>query len=341
MPFAGMMLADHGAELIRIERPGVVDAIGPAGDPRRDELLRSRTIVTADLKEKDDVVQLKELAAGADGLIEGYRPGVMERLGLGPEPLLEINPALVYGRMTGWGQSGPCAHMAGHDINFIALSGALHMCGRRGEKPIAPANLIGDFGGGGMMLAFGMVSAILHARRTGEGQIVDCAMTDGSALLTSMLRSFWDQDLWQDERGVNSIDGGAHFYDSYETSDGGYIALGAIEPRFYSILRERMGLDDPEFDRQADPAHWPSLSGKIAARVRTRSRAEWCALLDGTDACFAPVLSLAEAPAHPHNITRATFVEAGGVVQAAPAPRYSRRIQQGAVSIVRAEDRQL
>ena len=249
----------------------------------------------------------------------------MERLGLGPDTLLGDNPRLVYGRMTGWGQSGPYARVAGHDINYIALSGALHAFGSAGGKPTPPINLVGDFGGGGMMLAFGMASALLHAQRTGEGQVIDCAMTDGSALLMSMAWSFLGQGMWRDERGVNLLDGGAHFYDSYETADGKYVAIGAIEPQFYDLLRRRLGLDaDPDFDAQFDPGSWDRLRGKLAALFKTRTRDQWCELLEHRDACFAPILSMAEAPAHPHNIARGTFIEVDGTVQPAPAPRYSR-----------------
>ncbi len=317
-PFAGMMLADHGAEVIRVDRPG-------ARIEARDPLLRSRTLIGVDLKSADGVAVVRDLCRSADGLIEGFRPGVTERLGLGPDVLLGDNPKLVYGRMTGWGQTGPFAAAAGHDINYIALAGALHAFGRAGEKPTPPINLVGDFGGGGAMLAFGMVSALLHAARTGEGQVIDAAMTDGAAVLMSMIWGFRAMGLWSDERGTNLLDTGAHFYDTYETADGLWIALGSIEPQFYAELRRLTGLDaDPEFDAQMDRAAWGPLKAKLTVLFRTRPRAEWCALLEATDVCFAPVLAMAEAPAHPHNAARGTFVEAGGVVQPAPAPRYSR-----------------
>ncbi|MFC7498605.1 CaiB/BaiF CoA transferase family protein [Enterovirga sp. GCM10030262] len=323
-PFCCMMLADHGAEVIRIDRPGGARP-GRAGDPRRDVLLRSRRHIALDLKSPEGIAVARDLAASADGLVEGLRPGVMERLGLGPDTLLGDNPRLVYGRMTGWGQKGPYARVAGHDINYIALSGALHAFGPAGGKPTPPINLVGDFGGGGMMLAFGMASALLHAQRTGEGQVIDCAMTDGSALLMSMAWSFLGQGMWRDERGVNLLDGGAHFYDSYETADGKYVAIGAIEPQFYDLLGRRLGLDaDPDFEAQFDPGSWDRLRGKLAALFKTRTRDQWCELLEHRDACFAPILSMAEAPAHPHNIARGTFIEVDGTVQPAPAPRYSR-----------------
>jgi len=317
-PFAGMMLADHGADVIRVDRPGArIDA--------RDPLLRSRTLIGVDLKSPDGIAVIRDLVATADGLIEGFRPGVTERLGLGPDVLLAANPKLVYGRMTGWGQTGPYAAAAGHDINYIALAGALHAYGRAGEKPTPPINMVGDFGGGGMMLAFGMVSALLHAANTGEGQVIDVAMTDGAAVLMAIIWGFRANGMWSDDRGTNLLDTAAHFYDSYETADGKWIAIGSIEPQFYAELRRLTGLDaDPAFDAQMDRAAWGPLKAKLAALFRTRSRDDWCDLMEMTDVCFAPVLSMAEAPAHPHNIARGTFVEAGGVVQPAPAPRYSR-----------------
>ena len=322
-PFACMMLADHGAEVIRIERPGAKKG-GPGGDPTKDILLRSRKVIAVDLKSADGIRVVRDLVASADGFVEGFRPGVAERLGLGPDVLLGTTPRLVYGRMTGWGQDGPYAQAAGHDINYIALAGALHAFGRAGEKPTPPINMVGDFGGGGMMLAFGMVSALLHARTTGQGQVIDCAMTDGAALLMSMIWSFHGQGLWCDERGANLLDTGAHFYDTYACADGKYVSIGAIEPHFYAALREKAGLAaDVEFDRQMDSRCWPALKDRLAAVFASRTRDEWCALLEHTDACFAPVLSLAEASAHPHNVARGTFTEAGGVVQPMPAPRYS------------------
>ncbi|MEG3170161.1 CaiB/BaiF CoA-transferase family protein [Sphingomonas sp. LB3N6] len=322
-PFACMMLADHGAEVIRIERPDAKRG-GPGGDPAKDILLRSRKTIAVDLKSAAGIGVVRDLVASADGFVEGFRPGVAERLGLGPEVLLGLRPRLVYGRMTGWGQNGPYAQAAGHDINYIALAGALHAFGRVGEKPTPPINMVGDFGGGAMMLAFGMVSALLHARTTEQGQVIDCAMTDGAALLMSMIWSFHGQGLWRDARGVNLLDSGAHFYDTYACADGTYVSIGAIEPQFYAVLREKAGLAaDPAFDRQMDPRGWPALKERVAAIFASRTRDEWCALLEHSDACFAPVLSLAEAPAHPHNVARGTFIEAGGVIQPTPAPRYS------------------
>ena len=316
-PFAGMMLADHGAEVIRIERPGTCT------DPR-DPTARSRRSVTLDLKTSDGVSAARALCRTADGLIEGFRPQVMERLGLGPDVLLTDNPRLVYGRMTGWGQDGPYAHAAGHDINYIALAGALHAFGRAGEKPTPPINMVGDYGGGAMMLAYGMVCALLSAARIGKGQVVDCAMVDGVALLMSPFAGMQASGLWRDERGVNFIDTGSHFYDTYETADGRFIALGALEPQFYAEFRRLVGLDsDATFDNQMDPAAWPALKARLEALFKSRTRDQWCALLEYTDVCFAPVLSMAETPAHPHMQARETFIDVGGALQAAPAPRYS------------------
>lgn len=314
-PFAGMMLADHGAEVIRIDRPG--------GAPET-VLGRSRRSIVVDLKSPEGIAVVRKLVKTADGLIEGLRPGVMERLGLGPDVLLGDNPRLVFGRMTGWGQTGPLAQAVGHDINYIALSGALHAYGRAGEKPTPPINMVGDFGGGGMMLAFGMASALLSAQKTGKGQVLDVAMTDGSAVLMSMIWGFFGQGVWKDERGVNMLDTGTHFYDTYACKDGGHISLGSIEPQFYAALRRIAGLEnDPDFDAQMDPSRWGPLKAKLTALFLTKTRDEWCALMEGTDVCFAPVLSLTEAPSHPHNVARGTFIEVGGMTQPAPAPRYS------------------
>lgn len=315
-PFACMMLADQGAHVISIHRPG-------AQSRAADILTRSRSTLAIDLKQPAGVSLARRLILSSHGVVEGFRPGVMERLGLGPSELLADAPRLVYGRMTGWGQTGPYAQMAGHDINYIALSGALHACGRAGDKPTPPINLLGDFGGGGMFLAFGMVCGLLHAQATGRGQVVDCAMTEGSALLMSMTWGFLAAGEWRDERGVNFLDTGAHYYNTYETRDGKFISLGAIEPQFYRELRELLALHDPAFDVHDDPAAWPTLKDKLAAIVRERTRDEWCRLLEGTDTCFAPVLSMAEAPEHPHMKARSTFVTIDGVVQPAPAPRFS------------------
>ena len=318
-PFAGMMLADHGATVIRVDRPGARSMV-PA---ERDVLLRGRQNIAVDLKNPEGVQVVRDLARNADGLIEGFRPGVMERLGLGPDVLLADNKRLVFGRMTGWGQSGPWAQAAGHDIDYIALAGALHAFGRAGGAPTPPVNMVGDFGGGGMLLAFGMLAGLLSAARTGAGQVIDCAMVDGAALLMSMVWSFAGAGFWRDKRGVNLLDTGAHFYDTYETSDGKHLAVGAIEPQFYAALRKSAGMTDAAFDAQMDPSAWRGLKERCAAIFRTRTRDEWCALFEGTDACVAPVLSLAEAPQHPHNAARGTFMEAGGVMQPAPAPRMA------------------
>jgi len=315
-PFACMMLADHGAEVIRVDRPGrsIPEPV----------LGRSRKSIVLDLKSADAVAVVRDLARSADGLVEGLRPGVMERLGIGPEVLLADNPKLVYGRMTGWGQTGPYADAAGHDINYIALAGALHAYGRAGEKPTPPINMVGDFGGGGMMLAFGMVSALLAARTSKQGQVIDCAMTEGAAVLMGMIWGFRGMGAWKDERGVNLLDTGAHFYDSYECADGTFISIGSIEPQFYAELRRLTGLDaDPDFDAQMDAAGWGLLKAKLTALFRSQTRAHWCALMEATDVCFAPVLSMAEAPLHPHNVARGAFAEIGGMVQPLPAPRYS------------------
>jgi alpha-methylacyl-CoA racemase len=315
-PFAAMMLADHGARVISIDRPGAQWTCA-------DILRRSRESIVLDLKKPGAIEAVRRLTQTADGFIEGCRPGVMERLGLGPEPLCRQNPKLVYGRMTGWGQTGPYAQSAGHDINYIALAGALHAFGRAGEKPTPPINTVGDFGGGGMLLAFGMVSALLHARISGTGQVIDCAMTDGAALLMSMIWGFFAEGRWQDERGVNFLDTGAHYYDTYETADGKFISLGSIEAKFYRELRDLLGITDPDFDAQHDSSAWPRLRHKLAEIVRSRTRDQWDALLAGTDVCFAPVLSLSEAPLHNHNRERNTFVSVAGVIQPAPAPRYT------------------
>ncbi len=315
-PFAGMMLADHGAEVIRVDRPSA-----QAPEP---VLGRNRKSIVVDLKTPDGIEVVRDLAKSADGFFEGLRPGVMERLGLGPDTLLADNPRLVYGRMTGWGQTGPYAPAAGHDINYIALAGALHAYGRAGEKPTPPINMVGDFGGGGMMLAYGMVCAILSARTTGAGQVIDCAMTEGAAVLMGMIWGFRGLGAWQDERGVNLLDTGAHFYDSYECADGRFVSIGSIEPQFYALLRQLTGLDaDPDFDAQMDSRRWGPLKEKLTALFKSRPRDHWCRLMEMTDVCFAPVLSMAEAPEHPHNKARGAFAEVGGMMQPMPAPRYS------------------
>ena len=306
-PFAAMMLADHGADVIRIERAGHPHPI----PPDKDILRRGRAeILTLDLKDPADVARVRELARGAHGLIEGFRPGVMERLGLGPDLLLQDNPRLVYGRMTGWGQEGPLSASAGHDINYIALAGNLHGYGKAGEKPVPPVNAVGDFGGGGMLLAFGMLAGIL----SGNGQVIDCAMVDGAALIAAQTWSLLAAGMWKDERGANLLDGGAPFYDSYECADGKWVAVGALEPHFFRVLKEKLGLASSQFD--------PGLGEELAATFRRHPRQHWCTLLEGSDACFAPVLSMAESPHHPHIAQRGTLVQEGGVIQPAAAPRF-------------------
>ena len=321
-PFCAMMLADMGADVVRVDRASAARG----GDPDRpplDLLNRGRRSVGIDLKSSEGVETVLALAEGADALLEGFRPGVAERLGIGPDDCLARNPRLVYGRMTGWGQEGPYASAAGHDLNYIALAGALHGIGRQGEAPVPPLNLVGDFGGGGMYLAFGMACALLEARNSGQGQVVDAAMVDGAASLMTAFFGMARSGFWSEERGTNMLDTGAHFYNVYETADGRYISLGPIEPQFYAELRERLGLHGPEWDHQTDRSRWPELKEKLAALVAQRTRDEWCELLEGTDTCFAPVLSLAEAPEHAHNRERGTFAEVAGVVQPGPAPRFS------------------
>jgi alpha-methylacyl-CoA racemase len=324
-PFAAMMLADMGAEVVRIERAQSVR--GPAPEtPHFDVLLRGRRNVALDLKHPDGVATLLDLVASADALIEGFRPGVMERLGVGPVECHARNPRLVYGRMTGWGQSGPYAQAAGHDINYIALAGALAHFGRAGEPPVPPLNMVGDFGGGGMFLAYGVVCALLEAQRSGQGQVVDTAMVDGAAVLMSMFWAFSSVGAFDERsRGTNLLDTGAHFYDVYECADGEYVSIGSIEPQFYAELLRLTGLtDDPEFAHQMDKTEWTALKQRLSAVFAEKTRAEWCEIMEGTDVCFAPVLTMSEAAAHPHNVERATFVEIGGARQPAPAPRFSR-----------------
>ena len=322
-PFCAMMLADNGAEVLKIDRAAGQGDVLPV-PTKADILGRGRRSVAVDLKHPDGVATVLRLVDRADGLIEGFRPGVMERLGLGPDACLERNPRLVYGRMTGWGQDGPLVHAAGHDINYIALSGALDAIGRTGDAPVPPLNLVGDFGGGGMLLAFGMVAALLSAARTGQGQVVDAAMVDGAAALMAMTYGLKAAGFWPAERGGNLLDTGAHFYEVYETKDGKFVALGSIEPQFYAELLKKTGLDsDPDFAQQMNPAAWPALKERLAEVMRTKTRAEWCDLMEGSDVCFAPVLSMAEAPEHPHNRARGSFFENDGVVQPAPAPRFS------------------
>ena len=325
-PFAAMMLADMGAEVIRIDRktkPGA-DNPFPMLGTKFDVMARGRRSLALDLKHPQAREVVLQLIGQADILIEGFRPGVMERLGLGPDACQERNPKLVYGRITGWGQAGPLSQAAGHDLNYIALSGMLHAMGRADSPPSPPLNLVGDFGGGAMMLAFGVVCAALEARSSGKGQVVDAAMTDGSALLGSMMYGMRAFGSWRDEREANMLDGGAPFYDTYGCLDGKYLSVGAIEPQFYAQLLALSGASDPEFTKQWSQPRWPQLKEKFAALFATRTRDDWCALLEGTDACVAPVLDMAEAPLHPHNAARGSFIEIDGVTQPAPAPRFSR-----------------
>jgi len=323
-PWCAFMLADMGADIVKIDRAGSVSGGDPASPPV-DALNRGRRSVGLDLKNPDGVETLLKLVEKADALFEPFRPGVAERLGIGPDVCLERNPRLVYGRMTGWGQDGPYAHTAGHDINYIALAGALEPIGRAREGPVPPLNLIGDFGGGGMLLAYGLVCGLLEAQRSGQGQVVDAAMVDGAACLMMMFHAFRAMGIWHDERGTNLLDTGAYFYDVYETADGKYVSIGSLEPQFYAELLRTTGLEgDPDVPWQHDRAQWPRMKERMREVFRQKTRDEWCEIMEGTDVCFAPVLSLAEAPHHPHNVHRQTFVEREGVVQPAPAPRFSR-----------------
>lgn len=321
VPFAAMMLADMGAQVTRIDRiPGSpVDASAYAGFENR-----GRTSVAINLKHPKGIEALLRLVAGADVLLEGFRPGVMERLGLGPEVCLARNPALIYGRMTGWGQSGPLAHAAGHDLNYVALSGALHAMGWSDRPPMPPLNMVGDYGGGAMMLLVGMLAALHERQRSGQGQVIDAAMTDGVVTLMSQIYSLLAQGLWKDSRCSNQLDGGAHYYGAYECADGHFISIGSIEPQFYRLLLQKCGIDAPEFKAQLDAHGWPELRARLGELFKTRTRSAWCELMEGTDICFAPVLSLTEAPEHPHNRARQAFVTLNGTVQPAPSPRFSR-----------------
>ncbi|MDO9222720.1 MAG: CaiB/BaiF CoA-transferase family protein [Caulobacter sp.] len=315
-PFCGMLLSDLGADVVRVDRKGAGRA-SPA-----DVTSRGRRSVALDLKSPDAIEAVLKLLESADGLIEGFRPGVMERLGLGPDVVLKRNPKLVFGRMTGWGQFGPYAKAAGHDMNYIAITGALHAIGTT-DKPVPPLNLVGDFGGGALYLAFGLMAGIIHARETGQGQVIDCAMSDGAASLMAMFYGFKGAGIWKDERRSNLLDGGAHFYDTYQCADGKWISIGSIEPQFYALLLEKTGITDPQFANQMSRDEWPELKAKLAAVLAKKTQAEWCEIMDATDICFAPVLTLDEAPRHAHNVARETFVTIDGVVQPAPAPRFS------------------
>ena len=319
-PFCGMMLADMGAEVIRVHRIGGQ----PGLTGGRDVMARGRRTIAVDIRRPEGANVVLKLCEKGDALFEGFRPGVAERLGIGPAECMARNPKLVYGRMTGWGQDGPMANAAGHDINYISLSGVLHAIGRKGDRPVPPLNLVGDFGGGGMLLAFGLVCGILEARRSGKGQVIDAAVLDGSALLMAAFFSYRKLGLFREERGTNLLDGGAHFYDSYETKDGKWISIGSIEPQFYSLLLQKADLDAGYFAAQRDTSKWPEYKEKIIQVFKSKTREEWCTLMEGSDVCFSPVLSIDEAPNHPHNQARKVFVTVDGITQPSPAPRFSR-----------------
>ena len=328
-PFCGMMLADMGADVLVVDRPGD-SGLGIARGRKHDVMLRGRRSVTLDLKSKDGVAAAIQLASKADAIIEGFRPGVMERLGLGPDALLAANPKLVYGRMTGWGQEGPMAPRAGHDINYIALTGVLNAIGRKGEAPVPPLNLVGDFGGGGMFLAFGIACGIIEAQRSGKGQVVDAAMVDGASVLAAMFAGMMASGHWNETRGENILDTGSPWYDTYETRDGKHMAVGSIEPKFYADLLAGLGLADADLPKQGDRARWPELRARIAGAFKSKTRDEWAQVFASSDACVAPVLTFTEARDFPHNAVRGTFVNTNGMVQPAPAPRFSRT--PGAIS---------
>jgi alpha-methylacyl-CoA racemase len=318
-PFACMLLSDMGADVVRIDRKG------GGGAYKFDVLARGRRSVALDLKNPADMAVALELISKADALVEGFRPGVMERLGLGPDEALKRNPKLVYGRMTGWGQDGPLAQAAGHDANYISITGALGAMGRTGANPSVPLNLVGDFGGGALYLAMGICAALVEAKTSGKGQVIDTAITDCTASLMAMMYGFRAAGMWTDTRDSNLLDGGAPFYDVYETSDGKYVTIGSLEPQFYALLLEKTGLkDDPAFSAQMDRSQWPTMEAKLTALIKTKTRDEWASIMEGTDVCFGPVLDMAEAPSHPHNVARKAFIEVDGVVQPAPAPRFSR-----------------
>jgi len=322
-PMCAMLLSDMGAEVLRVDRV-TPSGLGMKREPRFDLLNRGRRSVAIDVKTDEGRETALRLIDQADALIEGFRPGVMERLGLGPEPCLARNPALVYGRMTGWGQSGPISHAAGHDINYIALTGALHAVGPRNGPPVVPLNLFGDFGGGALYLAFGIACGIIEARESGQGQIVDAAMTDGSASLMTMFYGMLASGNWNDRRGSNAVDGGSHFYTIYETKDAKHVSIGSIEAKFYAELLQLTGLVEETLPEQFDADSWETMREKLTVIFKSKTRDEWVAIMEGSDVCFAPVLSLSEAPEHPHNKSRETFVEVDGIVQPAPAPRFSR-----------------
>ncbi len=318
-PFAGMLLADMGAEVISVEK-----ATSKQAKPQPDCSRRGKRSIALNLKSPAGIEALLQLVEQADVLFEGFRPGVTERLGIGPDVCLARNPRLVYGRMTGWGQTGPLAQAAGHDINYISLTGVLSAIGRSGERPVPPLNLVGDFGGGGMFLVVGILAALLETRRSGKGQVIDAAMTDGSALLMSMMHSMQAMGAWKMQRGTNMLDTGAHFYEVYETADGKYVSIGSIEPQFYRLLMDKAELDPAVFGLQMNVPQWPQLKEKLAEVFRQKTQAQWCELMEGSDVCFAPVLDFQEAPGHPHNAARQTYIELDGMMQPAPAPRFSR-----------------
>ena len=322
-PYTCMLLADAGADVLRVDR-ATGRPVSPSSGPHWDLLNRSRPSVAVDLKHPEGKELVLQLVAQADALVEGWRPGVAERLGLGPDDCWERNPRLVYGRMTGWGQDGPLAKAAGHDIDYIALSGALWSVGRAGERPVPPLNLVGDFGGGGMLLAFGLLAAVFEAQRSGRGQVVDASMVDGAASLMTMTFAMHELGWWLEDRGVNLLDTGSHSYEVYETADGQWFAVGALESQFYAELLAVLGLDPADLPAQADRSQWPAMKERFAAIFKTRTRDEWTEAFSGTDACGAPVLSPWEAHRHPHNEARGTFVDVGGVIQPGPAPRFSR-----------------
>ncbi len=324
-PFAAMLLADMGATVIRIDRTQKAD-LGVDLPPRMNVMNRGRRSVAVDLKSKAGIEVVLRLVSEADALLEGFRPGVTERLGLGPEVCLARNPRLVYGRMTGYGQDGPMSSVAGHDINYIALAGVLNAIGEKGRKPVHPLNLVGDFGGGGMFLVFGLLCGIIEAKSSGKGQVVDVGMTEGSALLANMFFSFRAMNAWTEQRGDNVLDGGSHFYDTYETKDGGYLAVGAIEKVFYVKLLQLMGLNPAEFEPQHDKSRWPAWKARLSEVFKTKTRDEWTALMAHEDACVMPVLTTSEAMVHPHNLERKVFVTHEGVEQVAPSPRFSRTV---------------
>jgi alpha-methylacyl-CoA racemase len=324
-PVCGMMLADMGAEVILIERKAdPVNRTGMLENANAKIMNRGKKSIAIDLKAQGAIDIMLRLLRDADGLIEAFRPGVMERLGLGPNACLDANPRLAYGRMTGWGQDGPLSQAAGHDINYVALSGALWYGGRADSPPTVPPTLVGDIAGGSMLLAVGMLAAMLNAQSTGKGQVVDAAISDGSAAATSLLYALFQNGQWSPQRQDNPLDGASHWYDTYETADGKYVSVGSIEPQFYALLLEKLGLaDDPDFANQYDKQRWPELKRRFVELFRAKTRAEWCDLMEGTDICFAPVLDFDDAPEHPHNLARGTFTEVAGVKQPAPAPRFS------------------